>query len=131
MSRLAREWAWTMVETLGLPAARGFVLVALGDFCNDTWGYACPSMARLGRRCGMTAGQARRHVGELERLGLVVVDRATRDRGDWRSNRYVRRVDASAARVPTDAHPQEGVLASTPIGTVVDARGTGTGARTY
>ena len=55
------------------PPSRKLVLLALADHLNDETGRLDPSVRRVGIRCGISEKQARRHLHDLQKDGLVEV----------------------------------------------------------
>jgi len=59
------------------PCAAKCVAMVMGWHCNAETGHAWPSMATLARECGMSERHAKRAVGTLKRLGVLVVVKAS------------------------------------------------------
>lgn len=84
MSHQATAWAY---KQRGLTAGRKFVLVALADFADEQW--SCfPGQERLAQMTGQDVRSVRRHIEELERLGLLTRERRFLANGQRTSDRY-------------------------------------------
>lgn len=83
MAHKATTWAW---ETK-LPGTRKLVLLALADMA-DEHNSCYPGQERLAEMTSMAVSTVRRSLGELERDGLIVRARRSRQDGTRTSDRY-------------------------------------------
>lgn len=109
MSVPAFRWAR---EQVGLPSPQKFVLVLLGDYYNDDWGRAWPSLGRLAEDTGLNRSTVERALKSLRERELVISEAWTMNVGAERmSNRYLlpkhRPMVKPASSQPVIASPME------------------------
>ena len=93
MSHDATNWA---IKQKGLKPATKIVLWQLADRHHPDNG-CFPSIATLAEDCEMSERSVHTHIKELERLGLIEIDKETRKSacGKFRSNNYILRVNSA------------------------------------
>lgn len=84
MSVQAMTWAYDQDVQ---PTGAKFVLVTLANHASSE-GYCWPSQEELGRETGQDARTVRRHLGMLERAGLIRRERRANKFGHRRSDGY-------------------------------------------
>ncbi|WIB16276.1 helix-turn-helix domain-containing protein [Curtobacterium sp. MCPF17_050] len=87
MSTKAFRWAR---EQTGLPGPQKFVLVMLGDYYNDEWSRAWPSLGRLADDTGYGKSTVERALRALREEGLIEVEAWVMNEGAQQMpNRYL------------------------------------------
>lgn len=98
MSIKALNWAWEQATT---SSGQKLVLLALADHANDD-GHCWPGMKRIADKCAMSARQVSSHVANLEKAGLVSLNRRIKDNNQYSTYDYQLNF-ASGSLLPAEA----------------------------
>jgi hypothetical protein len=77
--------AWALAQSL--PSTKKLVLIVLADIANAD-GVCWPSQAKVADVCGLTRSCVNKHLGELEKAGLIARERRYREDGSETSCVY-------------------------------------------
>lgn len=98
MSIKALNWAWEQATT---SSGQKLVLLALADHANDD-GHCWPGMKRIADKCAMSARQVSSHVANLEKAGLVTLNRRIKENNQYSTYDYQLNF-ASGSLLPVEA----------------------------
>lgn len=93
MTVSARNWVWSLGATTpdGRPTVfrEKFTLLAIAEMENAERGCAWPSQSKIARMTGQAERTVRTHLRQLEKLGLVRVEKRRSQKGGWERSVYV------------------------------------------
>ncbi|KTR19646.1 helix-turn-helix domain-containing protein [Curtobacterium citreum] len=123
----AKAYRWARGQS-GLPGPQKFVLVMLGDYYNDEWSRAWPSLNRLAEDTGYGKSTVERALRSLRDEGLVAVEAwVVNDGAQQMPNRYLlprfRPSVRPAAEQPVLAFPYSSMSGDLMFGDLVQVPG--------
>lgn len=97
MTVSARNWSWDAAEVrrdssgdyTPLKPGEKLVLLCLAEHENAEHGYSYPSQERIADRTCLSVRSVRTHLVELERLGVIAVEKRRSKQGRWLRNVYI------------------------------------------